>query len=118
MTEGWFVYAQCRVQERKWSKENELEIKLVNVELLSEIKEKAIRSVCVNIELEDLTTDVINRIQALAEDNAGKHNLKIVVNDSSEGYAVSLRSKKFKISLVEDFINGLKQIPMLEIQIN
>lgn len=118
MTEGWFVYAQCRVQERKWSKENELEIKLINVELLSEIKEKAIRSVCVNIELEDLTTDVINRIQALAEDNVGKHNLKIIVNDSSEGYGVSLRSKKFKVSLDEDFIIGLKQIPMLEIQIN
>ena len=118
MTEGWFVYAQCRVQERKWSKENELEIKLINVELLSEIKEKIIRSVCVNIELEDLTTHVINRIQALAEEYVGKHNLKIVVNDSSDGYAVSLRSKKFKISLNEDFINGLKQIPMLEIQIN
>ena len=39
MTEGWFLYAQCRVQERKW-KEGELEMKLANVELLSEIKER------------------------------------------------------------------------------
>ena len=44
MTEGWFLYAQCRVQERKWGN-GELEIKLVNVELLSEIKEKVKRSV-------------------------------------------------------------------------
>ena len=35
MTEGWFLYAQCRVQERKW-KEGELEMKLANVELLSQ----------------------------------------------------------------------------------
>ncbi|MDA7794139.1 DNA polymerase III subunit alpha [Flavobacteriales bacterium] len=118
MTEGWFVHAQCRVQERKWSKDNELEIKLISLELLSEIKEKAIRSVNVSIELEDLSSDIINSIQALAEDNVGKHNLKIIVNDSSEGYAVSLRSKKFKINLNEDFIMGLKQIPMLEIQVN
>lgn len=118
MTEGWFVHAQCRVQERKWSKDNELEIKLVNLDLLSEIKEKAIRSVCVSIELEDLTSDIINSIQALAEKNEGRHNLKLIVNDSSEGYAVSLRSKKFKINLNEEFIMGLKQIPMLEIQVN
>ena len=39
MTEGWFLYLQCRVQERKWGN-GELEMKLVNVELLSEIKEK------------------------------------------------------------------------------
>ena len=39
MTEGWFLYLQCRVQERKWG-DGELELKLVSLEMLSEIKEE------------------------------------------------------------------------------
>ena len=34
MMEGWFLYAQCRVQERKWG-DGELEMKLVGVELIN-----------------------------------------------------------------------------------
>ena len=41
MSEGWFLFAQCRVQERKWDKEGNLELKLVKLELLSEVKEKS-----------------------------------------------------------------------------
>ena len=69
MTEGWFLYAQCRVQERRW-KEGELEMKLVSVELLSEIKDKALRSV-VGKYLKDVTTEIVDEITALAEEYKG-----------------------------------------------
>jgi DNA polymerase-3 subunit alpha len=117
MTEGWFLYAKCRVQERKWGN-GELEMKLVNVELLSEIKEKAKRSVNVSVSIDDLTKDMIDSIISLSEQFPGKHNLKFIVTDFDEGYKVPLRSKKFKINLDEAFILQLKQIPFLEIKIN
>ena len=66
MTEGWFLYAQCRVQERRW-KEGELEMKLVSVELLSEIKDKALRSLVLKIDLKNVTTEIVDEITALAE---------------------------------------------------
>ena len=117
MTAGWFLYAQCRVQERKWG-DGELEIKLSSVELLSEIKEKALRSVSVSVSIEDLNIEVIDSIISLSEQFPGKHNLKFVVTDYDEGYKVPLRSKKFRINLDEAFILQLKQIPFLEIKIN
>jgi DNA polymerase-3 subunit alpha len=117
MTEGWFLYAQCRVQERKWGN-GELEMKLASIELLSEIKEKAQRSVSVSVSLEDLNMEIIESIVSLSEQFPGKHNLKFVVTDFDEGYKVPLRSKKFKINLDEAFILQLKQIPFLEIKIN
>ena len=117
MTEGWFLYAQCRVQERKWG-DGELEMKLVGVELLSEIKEKALRSVNVSLSINDLNMEVIDSIVSLSEQFPGKHNLKFVVTDNEEGYQVPLRSRKFKINLDEAFILQLKQIPFLEIRIN
>ncbi|MGC6469659.1 MAG: DNA polymerase III subunit alpha [Flavobacteriales bacterium] len=118
MTEGWFLFAQCRVQDRKWGNDGEVEIKLTKVELLSELKEKTIRSVCVNVDIQFLTTDLVNQILELSKEYPGKHKLKFIVTDSSEGYAVPLRSKSFKIQLDDDYILKLKQIPGLEIQIN
>jgi DNA polymerase-3 subunit alpha len=117
MTEGWFLYTQCRVQERKWGN-GELEMKLVNVELLSEIKEKAKRSVNVSVSVDDLTGEMIDSIISLTEQFPGKHNLKFIITDFDVGYQVPLRSKKFKINLDEAFILQLKQIPFLEIKIN
>ena len=43
MTEGWFLYTQCRVQEKNGAMVN-LKMKLVGVDLLSEIKDKSLRS--------------------------------------------------------------------------
>ena len=100
---------------KKWG-DGELEMKLVGVELLSEIKEKALRSVNVSLAIDDLNMEVIESIISLSEQFPGKHNLKFVVTDYDDGYQVPLRSRKFKINLDEDFIMQLKQIPFLEIK--
>ena len=118
MTEGWFLFAQCRVQERKWSKENELELKLVNLDLLSEIKEKNLRSLYINLDVDELNHQLVDEIISLSEKYPGRHNLKFMITDFSQGYKVPLRSKKYKISLDQNYILALKQIPFLEIQIN
>jgi DNA polymerase-3 subunit alpha len=117
MTEGWFLYAQCRVQERKWQ-EGQLEIKLVSVELLSEIKEKTKRSIVLQMNLKDINMDVFNEISSLCEQYKGKHNLKFLINDYSEGYQLCLKSKKYKVNLEDSFLDSLKQIPNVDLQIN
>ena len=117
MTEGWFLYAQCRVQERRWN-EGELEMKLASVELLSEIKEKALRSLVLKMDLKDVNPELMNVIAALAEEYKGKHHLKFVLNHQEEGYHIDLHSKKFKVNLEDSFLSHLKQIPELELQIN
>ena len=117
MTEGWFLYIQCRVQERKW-KEGELEMKLASVELLSEIKEKSLRSVVLKMDLNNVTAELMDEITNLAEEYKGKHHLKFILNHQEEGYHIDLRSKKFKVNLEDTFLSHLKQIPELELQIN
>ena len=118
MTEGWFLYAQCRVQERKWDKEGSLELKLVKLELLSEVKEKTIRSVTLSMDVDTMSTEMLEHITTLSHENKGRHNLKFIVHDKQEGYSVQLRSKLCKISLNEVLINSFKQMPLLEVQIN
>lgn len=117
MTEGWFLFAQCRVQARRW-KDDELEMKLLSVELLSEIKDKALRSVVLTLNVKDITPLLLERIADLSEQYKGKHHLKFVVEDMREGYKVEMRAKKYKVNLEDSFLSTLKQIPELELQIN
>jgi len=117
MTEGWFLYVQCRVQERRW-KEGELEMKLASVEILSEIKEKVLRSLVLKMDLKDVTPELMNEISTLVDEYKGKHHLKFMLNHQEEGYHLDLRSKKFKVNLEDSFLSHLKQIPELELKIN
>jgi hypothetical protein len=91
---------------------------LVNIDLLSEIKEKSIRSLYVNVDVDELNQQQVDEIISLTERFPGRHNLKFRITDTSQGYKVPLRSKKYKISLDQNLIFALKQIPFLEIQIN
>tara|TARA_Y100000991_G_scaffold215560_1_gene206528 strand:- start:74 stop:4432 length:4359 start_codon:yes stop_codon:yes gene_type:complete len=117
MEEGWFLYLQCRVQERKWGN-GELEMKIVGVDLLSEIKDKNLRNLNVSISIDDLNIEIIESIMSLSEKYPGKHHLKFMITDFDEGYQIQLRSKIIKINLENDFIFELKQIPFIEIKIN
>ena len=117
MTEGWFLYTQCRVQEKKWG-DGELEMKLVGVDLLSEIKDKSLRSITISMSIDDLNNDILESIMLLSEKHPGKHHLKFLITDFDEGYQIPLRSKTIKVNLDNDFIFELKQMPFIEIKIN
>ena len=117
MTEGWFLYLQCKVQKRKW-KDDELELKISKIDLLSEIREKSLRSIELTIDIDKLDADFVSEVNNLAKDYQGKHSLKFNVYDAKEGYQVSLRSKKVKVALDNDFIKELKQMNKAELKIN
>ena len=93
-------------------------MKLVKLELLSEVKEKSIRSLLLSLDVNDFSSDLLNEITTLSEQFEGKHNLKFLIRDRKEGYSVQLRSKARKVELDETFMNRLKQMPFLEVQIN
>ena len=117
MNEGWFLYLDCRVQERKWQN-NELELKIVSLELLSEIKEKTMRSINLKIDIQNISDKLLDNIFNLISKNEGKHKLKFCILDFQESYNLNFRSKKFKISLNKEFINSLKEMPELDLEIN
>ena len=93
-------------------------MKIASIELLSEIKEKTLRSVVLKMDLKDVTPEIMDEITSLAKEYKGKHHLKFVLNYQAEGYHLDLRSKKFKVNLDDRFLNHLKQIPELELKVN
>jgi DNA polymerase-3 subunit alpha len=107
---GWFVFLTGKVEPKRWN-ENELEFKISSIMLLSEVRGKMVKGIRVNINLDDLTYDLMEKLQSITEKYKGEAKLYFDVIDRKENIALELFSKKFSIDPSADMIKELKQIP-------
>ncbi|MBN3520516.1 DNA polymerase III subunit alpha [Algoriphagus lutimaris] len=107
---GWFLFLTGQVVGKKWA-ENELEFKITNIMLLSEVRGKMVKGLRVNIDLDDLTYDLMEKLESITEKYKGDAKLYFDVVDRKENISLELFSKKFSIDPSAEMINELKEIP-------
>ncbi|MDG1279533.1 MAG: DNA polymerase III subunit alpha [Algoriphagus sp.] len=107
---GWFIFLTGKVEPKRWA-ENELEFKISSIMLLSEVRGKMVKGIRVNINLDDLTYDLMEKLQSITEKYKGEAKLYFDVIDRKENISLELFSKKFSIDPSADMIKELKQIP-------
>ena len=108
---GWFLFLTGKVEQKKWGNENEVEFKIISISLLSEVRGKMIKGLKVNINLDDLTYDLMEKLEAITSKYKGDAKLYIEVNDQKENITLELFSKKYTIDPSADMIKELNQIP-------
>lgn len=108
---GWFLFLSASVAPRKWGAENELEIKINSMMLLSEVRGKMVKGIRVNIDLDDLNYDLMEKLEAITTKFKGDAKLYIDVIDRRENITLELFSKKFSIDPSAEMIKELKAIP-------
>ena len=108
---GWFLFLTGKVEQKKWGNENEVEFKINSISLLSEIRGKMIKGLKVNINLDDLTYDLMEKLEAITTKYKGDAKLYIEVNDQRENITLELFSKKYTIDPSAEMIQELKQLP-------
>jgi len=110
MNEHWFVLAQLQV--RTWQdKRDGREIPRINIlkmELLSELREKLVKKVSVDIPLDKVSDNLIERIKKLCKSERG--NVPFQVNIFENGTRVEMPSRSMKINLSRDLTNELDRI--------
>jgi len=107
---GWFVFLTGKVEPKRWA-ENELEFKINSIMLLSEVRGKMIKGIRVNINLDDLSYDLMEKLEAITSKYKGEAKLYFDVIDRKENIALELFSKKFSIDPSAAMVQELKQIP-------
>jgi DNA polymerase-3 subunit alpha len=107
---GWFVFLTGKVEPKRWA-ENELEFKINSIMLLSEVRGKMIKGIRVNINLDDLSYDLMEKLEAITSKYKGEAKLYFDVIDRRENIALELFSKKFSIDPSAAMVQELKQIP-------
>ena len=88
-----------------------MEFKINSIMLLSEVRGKMVKGIRVNIDLDDLTLELMEKLQAITEKYKGEAKLFFDVIDRKENITLELFSKKFSIDPSAEMIKELKEIP-------
>jgi DNA polymerase-3 subunit alpha len=108
---GWFLFINGGVAQKKWGNENELEFKINSISLLSEVRGRMIKGLKVNINLDDLTLDLMEKLESITAKYKGDAKLYIEVLDQQENISLELFSKKMKVDPSAELIKELKLLP-------
>ena len=108
---GWFLFISGAVVQKKWGAENELEFKINSITLLSEVRGRLIKGLKVNINLNDLTYELMEKLETITAKYKGEAKLYIEVVDQQENISLELFSKKIKVDPSAELIKELKLMP-------
>ena len=115
--ERTFLFIKARCQPKQWRQE-ELELKITSIELLSDVKEKLIEKITILIPLGLLNRALIAELSELAKANPGSAELYFKVSDAESKMTIDLISRPVKISVGRGLISYLKENAELEFRIN
>lgn len=113
---GWFIYIIGAVHPNKW-KENEFEFKISSMMLLSDVRGKMIKGLRVNIDLDDLSFDLMEKLEGITQKYKGEAKLYINIIDNKENITLDLMSKRYTVDPSNEMIKDLGQIPEVVYQI-
>lgn len=114
---GFSLLLKGKVQP-KFFKGEELGFKIGSADILSDVKEKMIKSISLKVPILNLSDDFIDQIYKLTESSKGKTLLKFLVYEPDEKVWLEMFSRSQKIKLSNKFIEFLEKKPEIEFKIN
>ncbi len=112
-----FLFLNGKVETR-WKTTDQFEYKIGQMQLLSDVREKKIKSITLEMSLSALSDGFINEVNELIVANPGNVNVKVKVNESGEKISIDMPSKKFKVNPTNEFLEKIKSKHGLEYQFN
>ena len=116
LTPTWLVHISGRVKKKFYN--DDLEFKINNISLLSELTDSEVRDVVLKLELNSLTETLVDQTVKLVEKNKGKHSLIVSVIDSENNYKVDLLSRKLKVDINNDFVSEINSIQEVSLSVD
>jgi DNA polymerase III subunit alpha len=113
---GQIIFIKSKVQGR-YNAEDQLELKITNISLLSEVIEKYAKSVNVTLPLTDITEEAIQELNGIISSNKGSNPFKLTITDESENNTIELHSKKAHVN-ISNFVKQLSKKTMLDFKLN
>src|SRR5690606_31325541 len=107
---GWFLYLTGSVHPNKW-KDGEFEFKINHIMLLSDVRSKMVKGLRVHIDLDDLTLELMEKLEDITHKYKGEAKLFINIIDKKENITLDLMSTKYNVDPSNDMIKELKSIP-------
>ena len=109
MMQGWFLYITARVETKKWG-DGGLELKIQNIELLHDLRDKKSKGIQLNVSLEDLNEILIGKLEHLCQNYPGECTLQMIIVDEKNKLSVETMSRKYKVKPSNDLFKEMDQL--------
>ena len=118
--EGWFLFLRGKMKN-KWNKEDELEYKIDEINLLSKVREKMIKELHLKINIDSINTKLVENLNEKFKNlKNGNCHLKVTILSNNNGKNISLdmisREKKFELD--DNLLNLLSSNPEIDYIVN
>lgn len=114
--QGSFLFIKGRVGNRFNSEQ--LEVKVMTITLLNEIRDKMAKSITLNVPVNTLDETLIMQIAGIKSATAGNCFFSINLIDPEEKLNVTLRSKKTRLNLTNDLIRRIEGLSGISYKLN
>jgi DNA polymerase-3 subunit alpha len=104
-----------KVRAEEWRNEpGKFKLNILNMMLLSDVRNKMTKKLELSVNLHDLSDDFISQLSKLIKKYPGDCAIQIKVSDPKEELQVELSSVKTKISLDEKIIEFIQKEPRVK----
>lgn len=114
---GLSVYIQAKVQPKRYRQE-ELEVKITSIGLLSEMRDKLVSKITLQIPLTELDDTTVAELSALVKNNSGNSLLYFKIIGEESRMHLQLFSRPARIQVNKHFIDYLKDNLLIDFKIN
>lgn len=119
--ENFFLLIKGKVQPRfgnRNSENEQLEFKIEHIEFLHEIRNNRVKSLTLNIPLELVTDDFIEKLEAKTSESTGNALLRFNVVDTQNKMSISLFSRSTRISLTDEMVDYIQNLDDITFRVN
>jgi DNA polymerase-3 subunit alpha len=113
---GLFVLIRGNIQ--KGFRGDQLEFKITNIELLSEVRKNYVKSITLNMPVTGLTHDMVEKLEKMSLNNKGRILLRFNIYDPESNMNIQMFSRNIKIELTDEMIGFLRNELKMSFRIN
>ncbi len=122
LTDGYFLHIKGIIAER-FRQEGQWELKISNISMLTDVRDKEAKCVTVNVPLNQVSEDFTSQLNLILQDNHANHDVKncslrLRILDTDESLAVDMLPKGYKINPSNDFFEELEKFNWLNYRLN
>lgn len=114
---GLSIYVTAKIQPKRFRPE-ELEIKVISINLLSEVKDKLVTKITLQLPITELDDTLVSELSALMKNNSGHSLLYFNIIGEAYNMNVQLFSRPSKIQVNKHLIDNLKNNLNIDFKIN
>ena len=114
---GLSIYVEARVQPKRYRQE-EMEVKISTINLLSDVKDKLVSKITLQIPISELNNSTVTELSALTKNNKGNSLLYFHIIGEEPHMNLKLFSRPAKIQVNKKFIDYLKDNLQIDFKIN